>query len=384
LDAAVWTYIYKCLIVSVLRDQMRKIEKIFISGVEFCSKIANSVGLYHLLRSRTRNKVPILMYHGVTSKHNPVANFDGKHVAKETFEKQLMYLKKHYSIISLDEFIEWKQGKRETLPKNAIVITFDDGYKNCYTTLYPLLKQYNVTGTIFLPTAYIRKEKEKEQIAWYDIVPYCIDETKKEQIKIDGKEYSLRNEKEKIAAILEIKNTTRDFPDKRMKIIKQVENETGIKASNCKKEDFLFMSWENCRKMQGNGITFGSHTVTHQVLTMQTREEVVDEFKVSKKIIEHELHNECTTLAYPFGNNNQGTRDILQETKYLAGLTTTYGLNTRHVDSTQLLRITISNKSTLSLFMLTLVCNFPRLHHSIYVFYNRLKKRTRKQQKHYK
>jgi hypothetical protein len=52
------------------------------------------------------------MYHGVTAQHNPVSNFDGKHVAKETFEKQLIYLKKHYSIISLKEYMEWKQGKK--------------------------------------------------------------------------------------------------------------------------------------------------------------------------------------------------------------------------------------------------------------------------------
>jgi peptidoglycan/xylan/chitin deacetylase (PgdA/CDA1 family) len=360
---------------------MRKIERIFINYTSILSKLGDAIGLYSILRMRTKNKVLILMYHGITKKHNPVSNFDGKHVAKETFEKQLLYLKKHYTIIPLDDVILWKQQKKE-LPTNAVVLTFDDGYRNCYTTLYPILKEHNVPATIFLPTSSIRDEEEKEEekkeknrskIAWYDIVPFCIDATKKQKIDIDGKEYSLKNEKEKIVAILEIKVRIRDNAHIRKRIIEEVEEQTEIKASECTNEDFLFISWKECKEMQNNGISFGSHTITHQVLTHQKKEEVHKELKDSKATIEKHIQKECTTVAYPFGNNNKETREITKECGYIAGLTTEYGYNTKETDNMALQRITVSNKSSLSLFTLTLLCNFPKIHHSMYLLYGKMK-----------
>jgi peptidoglycan/xylan/chitin deacetylase (PgdA/CDA1 family) len=258
--------------------------------------------------------------------------------------------------------------------RKKVVLTFDDGYKNCYTTLYPILKAHNAPATIFLPTAYIRAENEKGSIAWYDVVPFCISITKKEKIKVNGKDYPLHNEKEKIAAILQIKNSTRDLPHQRRRILEEVESQTEVKAKECKKEDFLFISWGECKEMQDNGISFGSHTVTHQVLTMQTREEVYKELKNSKSTIEQKLKEKCTTMAYPFGNNNNEIRKIMHKTGYLVGLTTDYGYNTKETDTMQLHRITVSNKSTLSLFMLTLLFNFPKVHHSMYVFYSKVNK----------
>ena len=53
------------------------------------------------------------------------------------------------------------------MPKDSVLITFDDGYKNNYENAFPLLKKYNIKATIFLNTAYI--ENEPSYMNWKEI-----------------------------------------------------------------------------------------------------------------------------------------------------------------------------------------------------------------------
>lgn len=94
--------------------------------------------------------VPILVYHNL----GPQAK--GRLVlAAPMFEQQMRYLKAQgYRVISLTDFIEWMQLKRQ-LPKRAVVLTFDDGYRAFREYAYPLLKELGFPATLFVYTDYI-------------------------------------------------------------------------------------------------------------------------------------------------------------------------------------------------------------------------------------
>lgn len=338
---------------------MNKAETFFLNGVSLCSRIAESIGIYSLLNLFYHKKARILMFHGVTKKHDPVANFDYKHVEAEKLEKFIIHLKKRYAIISLEDFIAYKRKKIENIPKNAIILSFDDGYQNCYTNLFPILKKYNVPAAIFLPTAYI----DKKEIAWYDMVVYCIAETKEKEITVDGKKYVIDSNEKKVAALVELKRKIRDSSAKREMLLKETEQTTKITGNVCKNEDFQFMSWENCTEMQRAGISFGSHSVTHQIMTAFSENEVKHEMLFSKKIIEEKLKRECTAFAYPFGCSNASMKKMLQSMKYRAGLSATYGTNSIFTNSADLKRIALNNLYDVPTLMLTLFVNFPTFHH---------------------
>lgn len=53
------------------------------------------------------------------------------------------------------------------LPKDSILITFDDGYKNNYTNAFPILKKYGLKATIFLNTKYV--ENDEFYLNWNEI-----------------------------------------------------------------------------------------------------------------------------------------------------------------------------------------------------------------------
>jgi peptidoglycan/xylan/chitin deacetylase (PgdA/CDA1 family) len=97
------------------------------------------------------NGIPILTYHSVDESESVIS------VSAQKFERQIRYLNnKGYSTLSLSKAVDFlTQGI--TLPRKNIIITFDDGYKNNYTEVLPILKKYNFTATIFLTTDHCGK-----------------------------------------------------------------------------------------------------------------------------------------------------------------------------------------------------------------------------------
>lgn len=82
------------------------------------------------------------MYHYVRNlKDSRFPEIKGLDVSE--FEEQIKYLMKHYKIISIEEVIECLDNKRN-LPENSVLLTFDDGYKDHYTYVLPVLIKYNI------------------------------------------------------------------------------------------------------------------------------------------------------------------------------------------------------------------------------------------------
>jgi peptidoglycan/xylan/chitin deacetylase (PgdA/CDA1 family) len=76
----------------------------------------------------------------------------GIYVTEEVFEEQLQHLKKNnFKTITFIDVSKALKGDK-TLSKKNIILTFDDGYEDNYSSAFPLLKKYNSTAVIFLVT----------------------------------------------------------------------------------------------------------------------------------------------------------------------------------------------------------------------------------------
>ncbi|MDZ7860791.1 MAG: polysaccharide deacetylase family protein [Candidatus Krumholzibacteriota bacterium] len=74
-------------------------------------------------------------------------------VRLDDFEKQLRCLDKNgYKTITMDELKSFMTG-REEMTGNCVAITFDDGDRSVYKYAYPLLKKYDMKGTLFIVTS---------------------------------------------------------------------------------------------------------------------------------------------------------------------------------------------------------------------------------------
>ena len=82
---------------------------------------------------------------------------DRNTVSVDKFEKQLQYIDSNaYQTMTFAQYQEFLDGKG-VLPPKPVILTFDDGYVDNFTHALPLLKKYNMKGTVFVVTDSIGK-----------------------------------------------------------------------------------------------------------------------------------------------------------------------------------------------------------------------------------
>ncbi len=106
-------------------------------------------------------RIPVLMYHAVGEQ--PWSSITGLFVRPTELEKQLSYLSENgYTTITFEDFYRLDEIEK------PVMLTFDDGYDDNYSELFPLLKKYNAKATVFVITElmgtehYLTQEQIKE------------------------------------------------------------------------------------------------------------------------------------------------------------------------------------------------------------------------------
>lgn len=93
-----------------------------------------------------------LMYHHIGNLDNPQEEQFPFTVSPKMLERQILFLKSEgYTLISLADLARAKKTGKTSIQK-PVMLTFDDGYSDNYTFLFPLLKKYNIPAVIFLVT----------------------------------------------------------------------------------------------------------------------------------------------------------------------------------------------------------------------------------------
>ncbi len=295
------------------------------------------------------HQTAIIMYHGLTDQDDQLENYHGKHLHIQTFKKHLEYLKKYYSIIPLDTFVEHVLTKT-TLPKNAVVLTFDDGYESNFTLGFPLLKEFNAPATIFLTTDFI----EQKQFIWPNRIEYAILTTRHSSLRMPIKNeelvFDLNSDEAKKKAINDIKILLKSLDHtQRLEFVDEMEKslEQKLMFNETTPLTHRALSWPQIQEMsQSNLITFGAHTCSHPILALCTSELMDKEITTPKKIIEEKLNKNCPLFCYPYGGEdsfNEQTKKCVQEAGFCCALTTITGTNDALTDLFTLKRLGTSN-----------------------------------------
>lgn len=188
----------------------------------------------------------------------------GLSIEPALFEEQMKKIKDSgIPVIGMQDFLAWRRGEKNIPPK-SIIITIDDGYVSGYEVGWPILKKYGFPFTMYVYLTYIN---------------------------IGGKS----------------------------------------------------VTWQQLAEMRDAGVDIGSHTVLHADLKFKPKRltgsqlpmaPVVTpmdydtwlkfELEHSKQVIEEKLGIKCSTIAYPYGLNNEKVREAAQAAGYEAAFTT-YG-----------------------------------------------------------
>lgn len=95
-----------------------------------------------------QNGIPVLLYHHVSDDGTDMPELT---VSAAEFERQMRLLKDTgFETITLDEFLGYMKGQPAKLPEKPIVLTFDDGYEDNFTTALPILEKFRFKAALFM------------------------------------------------------------------------------------------------------------------------------------------------------------------------------------------------------------------------------------------
>jgi len=312
------------------------------------------------------------MYHRIFDINNCDLDFDVGVVTPKEFERQMEYISKNYNPISFDELMECIEKKKNP-PENSVIITIDDGYKDCYVNAYPILQRYKVPATLFLATDYINSN----ELYWWDKVAYAINNTNLSSFSVpELGAYPLGNPCKKLKVKREIcKKLRRMSEESKNKIVDELAHTLKVDFEETKEKD-LFLTWEEIKKMSENGMDFGAHTCSHAILTKVPYEQAKNEIIKSKSIIESKINKKVNFFSYPSGtisDFDDKIKEYLKNSGFTAAVSTIYGINrlNSETDLYSLKRIDVSSDTNIYLFKLKLTGMLDY----VYGIHKKLKKR---------
>ena len=326
------------------------------------------LGIIRLCQFIRRNKIPILVVHGVMDEadHLPWKPLRPR-LSQDKLDNYLKVLSKRYRFVPLMDAVEMLQGRKPMQPY-SMVLTFDDGYRNNLTHALPILRHYNTPATFMVPTGFLNNPRP----FWFDRLDYAL-----QQIKIDGRELKLgslvmhldctsrKTLRESfvasICAAKEQQMSDVDFLLEMGQLSAQLEGESGRRLSDIQKQDDWseIMTWEQIEKeANDNNVSFGSHTVDHVRLGLVEDKIALDQLTISKRDIEIHTGKPCQSLCYPNGSFTDETIDLVQNSNYNCGVTSMEGLNHIGDDVMKLRRIAlpVNVKTTDLLFRISVTC----------------------------
>jgi len=278
----------------------------------------------------------ILRYHRVNDGRS-LFTIDA--VPTKLFDRQMKYLTSYFNVVSLEEILDCLRSG-EKLPKRCLAITFDDGYEDNYLYAFPILKNYSLPATVFLTAGCV----DTGEPLWFDQVLYAFDKTSEHTVELpsSGNRLFFRTPDAKLRVAFQTLYHLMTIPDSsRVSDMYVVFSQLGVKPPERIQEHNL-LSWSQIQQMVAGGIFFGSHTLTHPILSRMPLEDAKRELAESKRLIESHVQRQVRLFAYPNGRPDDYSLDIVNlitETGYDAALTTITGANPPSQDRYQLRRI---------------------------------------------
>jgi len=247
-----------------------------------------------------------------------------------------------------------KIRQQKIIPKNSVIITFDDGYFDNYKFAYPVLKELQIPVTIYLATNYIGSSK----YFWWDVLEELLLNYTDNNFKLFlpglSVEKICQTDKDKVQIFWQIYSYLKTFDEKkRDEILNNIFDDLQMSQKELDLTTKQKLSWENVIEMSNNNISFGAHTETHSILSQVPLNAAKKEISHSKSKIESYSQKKVISFAYPVGGGksfNNKVIEILKENAFQCAVTTIRGSVNLHDDLFTLRRYNIDGLDNFSAF----------------------------------
>jgi peptidoglycan/xylan/chitin deacetylase (PgdA/CDA1 family) len=284
----------------------------------------------------------IVMYHYVRDLRGSRYS-ELKALSRAEFEGQIQYIKRHYNVISGTDLIN-TVVESAALPPRPLLLSFDDGYIDHFTEVFPVLDRENLPGCFFPPAKCILER----QVLDVNKIHFVLAATPKKRTLVEDIFMQIDENRSRYdlltsAAYWEKLGTPSRFDPAEVVFCKRIlQRELPLELRQAIIDELfrryvttdeasfsreLYMTLDQIEALQQHGMYVGSHGYDHFWLNTLSTQQQEKEIDLSLTFLASlGADTRRWIMCYPYGAHNESLLSVLKSRNCVIGLTTDVGL----------------------------------------------------------
>ncbi len=292
----------------------------------------------------------VLAYHRVIEPDDPIPGMDLVNATPAQFEAQMQLLAREYHPVTAEDVLN-AFDRGTPLPRDAVLVTVDDGYRDFQDTIFPIASRYGIHPVLFVPTQFVGQGS-----FWWDRLPRALTRARVLEIHTPVGRFSLHTATGQTQALARLSDYVRTQPYEQAR--QWVEDLCSEIAPDLPDSGRATLDWGELRALARAGVDIASHTHSHPILSHVSLEQARREIRLSQDLIAREIGRVLPIFAFPDGRPyamSQALLPVLRSEGFRLAFTRVEGRARLDRDEPlQLPRLRVSRRMSLAQFHLHL------------------------------
>jgi len=256
----------------------------------------------------------ILLYHLIFPDSTPSTAWNAGNILRlSSFQKQMLWLKRHFSIVPLSEYTAQVKSN-PAYSKNHFTITFDDGYHQVFDLVSPFLIQQGIPATFFVTSSHLQDNR----LLWFVYLNALSSENVYQSLEIDGNILPLADAKSKYSTWKRLIHLARLSQDP-LGFVQKISRKYPLPEAVLRK--YAGLTLEQLASFgKTDLLTLGGHTHSHPYLDQLSASGQEEQMRINKTILEQASGKPVHYFAYTGGVYNADSIQAVKRVGFQAAL----------------------------------------------------------------
>lgn len=249
----------------------------------------------------------VLCYHSVPSPVEAPWIDPANAIPPGRFRAQMKLLARLRTVISMSDLVARLEAGAAPPAHPAVVVTFDDGYRDFLAVAAPILAEFGLPATLYLVTGYVSRGEPQ----WIDRLYAAATRRTRDSATVLGERMDFRRGPASPAYRDASRKLLTASPAERAAMLDDLEGQLAPSAATPR----LTLTWDDVREVRRRYplVEIGAHTVEHRDVSSCPLDVARSEVRRSAGDIERELGIRPAHFSFPYGRSTPETRALVRE-----------------------------------------------------------------------